>query len=86
MIEITPKRLYIIGMVCFSIIGICNLYILLLNIKVSTFPASVASIAGIVFNFALVGLFKYMLSLEPTYTDEYASDDVNEIIKELKKK
>lgn len=83
MIEITTKRFYVIGIVCFSIIGIANIFSFLIAFPYSHIPAKVASIGGIIFNFALVGLFKYLLDLEPKEEVVATSDDIDEIIKEV---
>ena len=82
-LEITPKQLYIIGIFCFSVIGIANSVSLILTWSMSVIWGKLASIGGIIFNFAMVGLFNYLLGLEPKVTDEVASDDINEIIKEV---
>lgn len=86
MIEITPKKLYIIGIFCFSIIGIANLYSFFQFFAATTIANKVASMGGIIFNFAMVGLFYYLLSMEPQITTVAESDDIDEIIKEVSKK
>jgi len=68
---------------CFSVIGIANSVSLILTWSMSVIWGKLASIGGIIFNFAMVGLFNYLLGLEPKVTDEVASDDINEIIKEV---
>lgn len=86
MIEINTKRLYIIGIFCFSIIGIANFVSFTLTFSVTSIWAKVAALGGIIFNFALVFFFKYLLSMEPQITDEVESDDIDEIIEEISKK
>lgn len=83
MIEITPARLYKIGFVCFFIIGIMGL----LNYVNSFFAISIWSKIGglfsLAFNFALAFFFKYMISLEPSFEETEATDDINKLIKEV---
>lgn len=82
-LEITPKQLYVIGIFCFSIAGLANLVNFFIFFGQTNIFSKIATLGGIIFNFALVGLFKYLLSLEPKITDEVASDDIDEIIKEV---
>lgn len=83
MIEITPKRLYIIGIFSFLIVGISNSVSLIQHFQALSIWGKLASIGGIIFNFALVGLFKYLLDLEPKVENVAQSDDIGEIIEAL---
>ena len=85
MIEINTKNFYIIGIICFIVIGLANIANLILTFSILTFPGKIASIGGIIFNFALVGLFYYLLSMEPQISEVAASDDIDEIIEEISK-
>lgn len=85
MLEITPKRLYIIGMCSFAIVAICSIANLMLSWGFLNAWSKIGTLASIIFNFSLAGFFYYMLSLEPKITEEVQSEDIDEIIKEVKK-
>lgn len=85
MIEITPKRLYQIGFYCFIIAGLANSWSFVGNFAYTSLATKVAALAGIVFNFALAGLFSYMLSMETQIENVAQSDDIDEIIREVSK-
>lgn len=84
--EINPEQLYLTGIICFSIIGISNLINLILHFSNYIIWGKFASIGSIIFNFALVGLFNYLLGLEPKVKYSEKSDDIDKIIKEVSKK
>ena len=84
-LQITPKQLYIIGIFCFIVMGFANTMSLIFSWPAMIIWAKVASIGGIIFNFAMAGLFNYLLGMEPKITDEVKSEDIDEIIKEIKK-
>lgn len=85
MIEITPKRLYIIGIFSFIVVGVANSVGLIQNWEFVSIWGKIASIGGIIFNFTLVGLFKYLLDLEPKVEIIAKSDDIDQIVKEISK-
>lgn len=87
MIEITPRRLYIIGMWCFLIVGVTQTVSYVLNFPILNIWSKIGNAGTLIFNFALAGLFKYLLTLEPQEEEEIIaeSDDINEIIKEVTK-
>lgn len=86
MIEITPKRFYITGIICFSIIAVFNIANFIAFFSATNFFSKMSSLGGIVFNIALVGFFFFLLRQEPAMEEVAASDDIEEIIKEVKKK
>jgi len=83
MIEITPKRLYQIGFYCFFIVALMGVINFIVYFQVNNIFSKISSFASLIFNFALAFFFKYMLSLEPQIEEGEATDDINQLIKEV---
>jgi|TARA_Y100000310_G_scaffold67362_1_gene62685 hypothetical protein len=84
-LEITMTQFYITGIISFLVIGVMNSINFWIFWPVNNVFARVAGFMGIVFNIALVLFFNYLRGLEPKFTEDVASDDINEIIKSIKK-
>lgn len=83
--QIEPPMFFRVGMGCFAVIVVANIFTLLFFWETTFVMSKVASIAGIVFNIVMVLFFNYLLNMSKTQvTTDYASDDVNEIIQKIK--
>lgn len=82
--EITPKRLYKIGVFCFAVAGLANFGdIVFYPEKYSLFSMIASIFVGVLFNLGMAGLFYYLLKNSPKMEEVQASDDIDEIIKEV---
>lgn len=81
MIAIDPKLFYKTGIVCFSIVALCNLanYVIFFN-DLNAF-SKLGNGAGLVFNFALAGFFYYLLKNQASSLpgEEVNEEDLNEV-------
>ena len=84
-LEIDTRTFYNVGVYCFLIIGIFNTLNYVNNILVLNFFSKISGLAGIIFNFALVLFFNYLRNMTPIEETVAESDDIEEIIKEIKK-
>lgn len=79
------ETFYKMGIVCFFVIALMNTITLWVMWDEAFLSAKVASIAGIVFYAGLSMFFNYLLNMtRPEITNEYASEDVEDIIKAVK--
>lgn len=74
------------GVISFLIIGLMNTINFIIFWSINNIFSKISGFMGIIFNIALVLFFNYLRNLEPTYSEEYASDDIEEIIKDIKNK
>jgi len=85
-LQISQETFFKVGVGSFAIIALANaatLFYTWANIPMS---ARVSSLVGIIFNIAMVLFFNYLLNMaRPQITEEYAGDDVKEIIGRIKK-
>lgn len=89
-LEMQPKTLFLVGIWCFLIIAIMNSLSLMFNWEIINIFNKISAIAGIFFNLALVGSFLYLRNQVSEQFTESTSEvmqgeDINEIIKEIKK-
>lgn len=86
-IKINMSQFYLTGIVCFAIIGVMNLTNFFIFYEINNVFGRISSFFGVVFNFALVLFFNYLrgMSGDPEYSEEYASEDINQIIKDISK-
>lgn len=85
-LQISQEMFFKVGMGCFSLIAIANIATLIIFWNITHFMAKLSGIGGIIFNIALVLFFNYLLNMsKPQIQEQYASDDVQSIIKEIKK-
>jgi len=82
-LEITPKQFYTVGVWSFLIMGVGNTVNLLAFWSANNFWGKISGIGGVVFNFALVLFFNYLLNLEPSVENVAQSDDIGEIIEQV---
>jgi len=86
MIEINQERFFKIGLVCFIVIGFANLANFFLNLKYYNLFNIISGVAGITFNFVLAAFFYYLVKMNsPNIETEAQSEDIDEIIKQIKK-
>ena len=86
-IQLEPNFFFQVGKYCFIIIGVMNIANYFLFIQSHNIFSSVGAWAGIIFNFALAAFFQYMQNQSDVQTtSEYASDDVSDIINQIKNK
>lgn len=85
MIELTPRRFYITGIICFLVIGIFNSINYITYFNQVNLYSKIASLFGIVFNFALALFFKYLLSQDPAQISIMQGGDIDEVIEDLRK-
>lgn len=82
MIEIDLRKFYKIGVGCFSIITLMNLIGLVLRFNSLLWYDITSRIASTIFNFALIGLFFWLLrQLPPPVTDPATNDEILEMLK-----
>ena len=84
-LDITPRRFYSTGVWVFLIIGICNLANFFIFYSAGNFFSHVAGIGGIVFNFVLVGFFKYLLKTQTTSLPNDTEADLQASLEEFNK-
>jgi len=85
-IQIEQSTFFKVGIVCFGIIALANLFTLFYFWQDSFIGSKISSIAGIIFDIAMLLFFNYLLNMSrEQITEEYASDDVNEIIQKIKR-
>jgi len=83
--QIKMETFYRIGVICFLVIAIANIFTLKILWEEAVFSGKITSIASILFYFALAMFFNYLLNMSrPDVTTQYASDDVEDIIREIK--
>ncbi len=82
--QMETKTFYKLGIVSFLIIGLCQIGGLILNWGYTNIFGIIQAIFFGIFYFGMAALFNYLLSLEPKETEEYASEDIDEIIKKVK--
>ena len=73
--EIDLKQFYILGMVCFFIIGAMSFLNLIRIWEVAVIYTKISSIAGIVFNMGLVMFFNYLRNQLPKIPKEDMPDE-----------
>lgn len=87
MIEITPRRLFGIGIVCFSIIAATNIFSLLINYSIAPLYVKISSVFNIIFQIALAMSFAYLRKNAPMDLIEskevVSSDEIDDVLKEL---
>lgn len=84
-INIDTETFFKVGVVCFLIIGCANVANLLYTWQLQNVFSIVASVGGIVFNFALVLMFYTLLrQTSGSVSYEERGDDVNELIEKMK--
>lgn len=83
MIEITPTKLFKIGIACFSISGVATILGLYTNWAITNIYGKISTMANIVFTFALVFSFAYLLD-QQKQTILPEPNDINKIIEEFK--
>jgi hypothetical protein len=84
--EITPLQFYKCGMIAFLIIGSCSLFQLLTNILKMNIWAIISQLVFISFYFITAFFFNYLKKSIPKESVEFASNDIDDIIKQVKKK
>jgi len=83
---------YVSGMYLFTIIALANSYTLFVNWDLLILSAKVSSIASIMFNVCLVGLFRYFYHqfqqtqglVHVTKDDKLEQEDLEKYMKDLK--
>jgi hypothetical protein len=83
--DITPRRFYLTGVWVFLIIGLCNLANFFIFYSLGNFFSHVAGLAGIAFNFVLVGFFSYLLKTQTSSLPPETEEDLETALKEFKK-
>lgn len=85
-IEIDPPFFFKVGMWCFILIGVFSILNFFSGVHVHTLWSGLSTWVSIFFNFIVAGFFHYMLKQSaPQVTTEYESNDISELIKEVKK-
>lgn len=85
-IEISPEVFFKVGIWCFLIIAFMNIGNFFYTLQHHNFFTSVSAWANIFFNFVLAGFFFYLFKqANPQVTEEFASDDIDDLIEQVKK-
>lgn len=86
-IKIEPETFYKVGFWCFTVIFFMQIGNFFYLIEFQNFFTTISTIAGLIFNATLALFFRYLWTQSaPQMSEEYASDDIEDIIKEVKKK
>jgi len=85
MIEINPKNFYTIGVVCFGVIALMSVVGYIATFNILPWYGHIQKIAGIVFNFALIGFFFYFLKLMGSQQNivNATDDEMKQMMEEL---
>lgn len=85
-IQVSPELFFRVGMWCFLLIGIFNILNYFYLAGSHNIFSTLSSWIYIVFNFILALFFRYLYNQQvPQVSEDFASDDVEEIIKTLKR-
>lgn len=83
--QITPRNFYMIGFLAFFIISLMNILSFFVNLSQYNAFAIISTLAHITFTSALTIFFLTLLrQTKVKVKNEYASDDVQEIINKIK--
>lgn len=82
--QITPKRFYNIGIICFTVMASISLYYFIRLFPLLEIPEMISRTFGILWDVGLIGLFLYLKKQLPPEIKENATDDeINKILRGL---
>ena len=88
MIEITPRKLFGIGIFCFSITALTNIANFIIYYQTANIFSKINTIASLIFNLALVASFVYLRKITPVQNTEFKADpkEIEEALNEFSNK